>query len=184
MLFHKSNVYSWYIDVSVAIVTNIVSSIVSEYVPWGTGYRVTQLQEQVEIDKKRLEELDKKFDRSEVIQKGILDKIDSLSQRIYANTMQIAQITDAIPHMIWTGAYIQNMILDAGYRLEEVIQAYKKGQAATHDMSMLWNLTAFKDINAEDTSVQEVTRKSQATVFMKIAVKNKSKDTQVYEVFA
>ena len=98
--------------------------------------------------------------------------------------MQIAQITDAIPHMIWTGAYIQNMILDAGYRLEEVIQAYKKGQAATHDMSMLWNLTAFKDINAEDTSVQEVTRKSQATVFMKIAVKNKSKDTQVYEVFA
>ena len=85
--------------------------------------------------------------------------------------------------MIWTGAYIQNIIIDAGYRLEKVIQHYKLRQAATHDMGMLWNFTYFKDIKPDDTIIQEIRKRSEATIYMKIAVRNKSKDTNVYEVF-
>lgn len=51
-------------------------------------------------------------------------------------------------------------------------------------MASLYNYTELRLIEPEDTFLLDVTRKSNATVNFKIAVRNKSKDTLVYHTFA
>jgi len=48
----------------------------------------------------------------------------------------------------------------------------------------LYNMTELKNIGPEDTVLEEISRKSNATVNFRIAVRNKSKDTYVYQLYA
>ena len=129
------------------IVTNLVATAVSYVLPFGDTNRINELETQQEKDRKRLDELERKFNMSETIQQGIINSLDVLTKQVYENSRKIQHLSDVMPRIMWTGAYQQGTIQEAGARLEAIIHAYQKGQAATKHMAILYNMTELKNIN-------------------------------------
>ena len=67
----------------VVIVTNLVATAVSYVLPFGDTHRINELETQQEKDRKRLDELERKFNMSETIQQGIINSLDVLTKQVY-----------------------------------------------------------------------------------------------------
>lgn len=168
--------------IGVIMVGNLVSSFLSEVVPWGDGYRIRELQKQAELEQERLRILEEKVDSMKIMQDKLEAKLDSISQKVYLNTQHIGLIEKTLPMIAWKSAYIQDTIAEAGFRLERIMHGYRRGQAEMFDIGMLWNITYFKTIDSTDTLMTNVTRIAPSTLYMKILVKNKSQDTKAYNI--
>lgn len=175
------------VPIVVTIITNLITTLSSYYVPYGDSKRIDRVigwvEDQQAIDKSRLERLAQRYNQSDEIQKGIIETLSSITKIVYHNRDRIEHLTDRMPHMIWEGAYLQNVIQDAGGKLQYVIDHYQRtGQAATKHMASLWNMTDLKIIDPEDTRIEEIIKLSNATIVIKMAVRNKSPDTRIFRI--
>lgn len=164
-------------------VTNLVTALMSEFIPGGDGYRIRELQHQQAIDKEKILELEKKVNLQSAVDLGIQERLNELSVKVMENKNILNHMEDTIPAISWTAAYLQVRIAEASNYLDHMIMARLLGQAHPYYIGKLWNFTRLEGIRNEDTILEEVTRVSESTIFMKISVRNRSPDTHVYEVF-
>lgn len=164
------------------VITNLIQSYVGEIVPGGDGYRIKELQTQETLDKARIELLEKKYEPIAEIEKGILDRLERLEENLNQTMNRLSHHNERLPYLIWLHSYMNDIIIEGGHRLQSIIENYRYGQAATYQLGQMYNISSLSKVLPEDTLIEEITRESANTVVIKVAIRNVSKDTKVYEV--
>lgn len=171
------------IPLAVSAITNILSGGLSEVLPWGDGYRIRDLKQANQLDKERINMLYNRYNQSEMVLKGIQDRVEEVSQIVLENRENIHKLEETLPQIAWTVAYVQSMLTSAADHLNDMIMAKKNGQLHTYYVSEIWNFTQLSNVKNENTMILEAYRVTNHTIIIKIAVRAKSRDAHIYETF-
>lgn len=166
-------------------VTNIISALFQRWYPKSDHNRINFLEESNEQLKRQTEQFKTEFNVTHEVQNGILQTLMSFHRDLREQQRQLQVLTDLLPTVSWSSAFVQSRITQGASDLRTIIDEYSSGRVACKEMANLLNLDELREIDNYDTRFESITSlPGPANYLFKFTVRKKSKTTFVYKVGA
>lgn len=158
------------------VATNLIQSIFDWISPNSNSNRITK-------SEVMLKDFNDNFKANQIVDRGILDNLDKLSNIVQLTAQKVELQTRRLPEYSWLSALIINRISLAGLDLQRVTDEARRGRIAAAPLGRLLGIPELRQLDASDTKLLSISKVSNNTVNFRFRAVRTSLDTKVYKVY-
>lgn len=159
------------------IVTNLVTSAIELINPYSNTNRIGKLEA-------AYEEMKNNFDNIKLVDRGILENLDKLSNVVQETVERLDAHIKLFPEYSWLSSLIINRMTSSALDLQRVTDEARRGRIAVEPFARLTGIVSLKEVDSLDTKLVSISKINDHAINFKFRVMVEAHDTHVERVRA